>query len=327
MHVPGLIDLQVNGYSGVDFSSGQLEEADILGACRELLASGTTAFLPTMITNAHETYARNLPLLANVLKRDEFQGRLLGLHLEGPFISAEDGPRGAHTADFAREPDTDYLDSLLEMANGHVRLITIAAELPGAEELARHAVQEGIAVSLGHQMALDEDLDRLQKAGAKAITHLGNALPSLLPAKDNPIWAGLANDNLFATVITDSHHVPASVIKCFVRTKGASRFIVVSDAAPLAGMPPGRYRTLGNDVILEENGRIFNPHTGFLVASSYTMIQCMNYLASLGLLTPDELVAVGYYNPLKLIGIEADEVAVDSGLEFDEERQVFTVGG
>ncbi|MCD6288091.1 MAG: N-acetylglucosamine-6-phosphate deacetylase [Candidatus Hydrogenedentes bacterium] len=325
MDIPGLVDLQVNGYGGVDFSGEGLRSDDFADACRRLLNSGTSAFLPTVITSADEVYRQNLPILADAIERPEFRGRLLGVHIEGPFISPCDGARGAHTAAWVRPPDTDYLDTLIEWSRGTIKLITIAAELDGAAELARHAVSRGITVSLGHQMAGYEAVDELARAGATALTHLGNGAPATTPRHDNPIWAGLANDGLTAMLITDGHHLPAHLIKTFARVKGASRLIVTSDAAPLAGLPPGRYRTLGNDVVLDETGKLYNPHTGFLVGSSSTMIQCMNYLASLDLLSPADLIEVGYFNPLRLIGVDPQSVRSVANLSFDANTRKFVI--
>jgi len=324
--IPGLVDLQVNGYKGVDFSSGDLTQEDFVQACQGLFEAGTTAFLPTVITSSEDVYKHNLPIIAKVLQSKQFHCSAkggLGIHLEGPFISPEEGARGAHNSDWIRKPDIDYLKQLIELADGMVKLITIAAELRGAEQLARYAAEQGIAVSLGHQMASEEDLKRLIHAGAISLTHLGNGVPAMLPRHENPIWAGLAEDRLVAMIITDGHHLPASMIKTIIRTKGPDNCIVVSDAASLAGLGPGRYETLGNKVVLENDGRLYNPATGYLAGSSATMLQCMNYLASMNLLSRDELVAVGFYNPLKFIGLGVDDVASGRDIWFDENRQVF----
>jgi len=305
----GFVDLQVNGFLGVDFSSPELTEADFVLACRALLAQGpavsaaesTAAFLPTVITSSFNTYARNLPLMADVMAREEFQERLLGFHLEGPFISRVPGAVGAHNPAYVCDPDVALLEQLLDWAGGRVRLLTLAAELPGADDLARCAVERGIAVSIGHSLFTTADLDRMADAGATALTHLGNGLPNVLPRHDNPLWAGLAHDAYTAMLITDGHHLPASVLKTAIRAKGVDKFIVVSDASPVAGLPPGRYRFLDNDAILEPSGRFHNPEKQCLVGSSATMAQCMAYLALLGELTEEELVRVGRGNPLGLI--------------------------
>src|SRR4030042_4419409 len=142
------------------------------------------------------------------------------------------------------------------VSGGRVKLLTIAAEPRGAEDLARYAVSKGIAAARGHQDAGEEDIDRLVRAGAVALTHLGNGVPAMLPRHKNPVWAGLANDDLTATIITDGNHLPASILKTIIKTKGPERCVVISDGGWLSGFGPGRYETLGQEVVLEENGRL-----------------------------------------------------------------------
>ena len=319
----GLVDLQVNGYRGINFSDISLTQDDFVQACRGVLEAGTTAFLPTVITSAPEVYEHNLPLMAAAMETDEFRGRLLGFHIEGPFISAETGARGAHPPEWTKKPDVDFFDKLIDWANGKVKLLTISAELEGADELARHATSQGIAVSLGHQMATDEDVQRLVEAGATALTHLGNGVPTMLNRHENPIWAGLANDDLVAMIIPDGHHLPVPVLKTIIRAKGVERCVVVSDASSLSGLGPGTYDFLGEKVVLEENGRLFDPNTGYFAGSSSTMAECMNYLASLDVVSVDELATMGFHNPLKLIGLGPEDVAEARNIRFDEENRLF----
>jgi N-acetylglucosamine-6-phosphate deacetylase len=306
MKIPGLIDLQVNGYKGVDFSSPELSEEDFARACRQMLDAGIRAFLPTLITSPIEVYKRNLPLIAKIIQSDEFKNRLLGVHLEGPFISPNDGVRGAHNAYWVRKPDIGLLDKLIEWSQNTIRLITIAAEVEGAEEFARHATGRGIVVSLGHQRAKSEPIKALAAAGARALTHLGNGVPAVMPRHENPVWAGLAEDGLSAMIITDGHHLPPAMIKVIIRAKTPQRCILTSDASPLAGMPPGSYEALGQKAVLEPSGRLYNPDTGYLVGSSATLLDCVNYLASLNIVTPDEITEMAFHNPLRLLNIDPD---------------------
>jgi N-acetylglucosamine-6-phosphate deacetylase len=318
--LPGLIDLQVNGYRGVDFSGDGLTEESFAQACRQLLEAGTTAFLPTLITSPAAIYERNLPLIAGVLGRDQFRGRVLGIHLEGPFISTEDGARGAHSVQWVRKPDVAYFKELIDLAQGTVRLITIAADQPGAEELSRYAGGHGIAVSLGHHMADEQDLEKLVAVGAKALTHLGNGVPALLSRHQNPIWAGLANDDLTATIIADGHHLPPAMLKTIIRTKGPGRCIVISDASPLAGLPPGEYWSMGAAVRLQADGKLFNPATGYMAGSSATILACANHLAGLGLAGLNELGQMCFYNALRLIGMSPQQVRVEKRVLFDAKK-------
>lgn len=318
-----LVDLQVNGYHGVDFSDGQLTRDGFNEACERLLDAGTGAFLATLITASPAVYEHNLPLIAEVVASGRFAGQLLGVHLEGPFLNPAEGAHGSHNPRWIVPPDTHLLDHLLDLADGCVRLLTIAADVPGADDLTRHARRRGLAVSLGHHLATPEDLARLCAAGAAALTHLGNGMPAMVDRHANPLFAGLDADGLSAMIITDGHHLPPPLIKTIVRTKGPARCIVVSDASPIAGLPPGRYRTLGNDVILEVGGRLYNPKTGYLVGSSATILDCMNHLASLNLLATDELIATAWTRPLGLIGVDPADVRPRRAVTYDEDNRRF----
>jgi N-acetylglucosamine-6-phosphate deacetylase len=322
MELPGFVDLQVNGYKGIDFSSARLTEEQFAKACRQLLAHGTAAFLPTIITSPDNVYEKNLKIMADVISSSEFNNKLLGIHAEGPFISSEPGAIGAHNPDLVKNPSIQYLEKINKWANGKLKVLTIAAELPNALELIDAATQMGITVFLGHQVADEKQLRQAAQAGAKALTHLGNGMPNLVDRHNNSLLYGLAVDELAAIIITDGHHLPPHVIKTIIRVKGLDKIVVISDASPLAGMPPGRYETLGNPVVLEESGLLYNPETGYMVGSSVTMLECMNYLAKTEFLKEDDLVKVGFYNPCQLIN-DANLVHAVSLITYNSNEKVF----
>ena len=308
MKVPGFVDLQVNGYMGIDFSSSELTEESCYFAFKKILETGTIIFMPTVITSSMEVYRKNLGVMARVIERDDVRTHVPGIHLEGPFLSEVDGARGAHDADWIRKPDIASFEDFYEWSGRNIKLLTIAAELEGAAELCKYVTQLGITVSLGHQMAAEADLERLVKAGARSLTHLGNGLPMYIHRHDNPIWAGLANDQLTAMIISDGHHINPSVLKTIIRNKGISKTYITSDASPIAGMPPGKYHTLGNNALLENSGRLFNPDSGYLVGSSSMLIDCVNYLISLDFLSNSEIFQMSFHNPLRLIDMDPDEI-------------------
>ncbi len=305
--IPEYFDLQVNGYKGIDFSADNLTQERALFACRQLLKDGTTGFLPTMITSRPEVFKQNLGILARLIQTDPLGRHIPGIHVEGPFLSPFDGARGAHNRDWIRKPDRGFLDKLMDWSHGMIRMLTMAAELPGAPELCRHATDLGITVSLGHQMAGDDDLTRMADAGATVLTHLGNGIPSEIDRHHNPLWAALANDRLRATVIADGHHLPRAVLKVIIRVKGVARISLVSDASPVAGLPPGEYHTLGNRAILREDGRLYNPEIGYLVGSSSNIAQCSEYVRKEKLLDEKDLTQAVFNNPLELIGMAPEE--------------------
>jgi N-acetylglucosamine-6-phosphate deacetylase len=306
---PGFVDLQVNGFLGVDFSRPELTAEEVRGVARELRLRGTVAFCPTVITSDEAVYASNLPVLADAAEDPELAPMIPGIHLEGPFISPVDGARGAHPAAHVRPPDIAFFDRLLDRARGHVRLVTLAPEMPGAEALIRRAVKAGCRVALGHHLASAREIERACAAGATLVTHFGNGLPNSLPRHPNPLWDQLAEERLDISIIPDGHHLPPSVIRVVVRLRGADRVLAVSDSAPIAGFPPGRYNTLGQEVVLEETGHLWNPVENHLVGSSLCMLDCMNVLASLGILGGEDLWKVGLHNPLRLLGRSLEDLA------------------
>ena len=309
LHIPGFIDLQVNGFLGVDFNSDALTEEAFLQAGHALIARGTAAFLPTLITGPEARLHRNLALIVRALKKDATLARhVLGFHLEGPFISQAPGAVGAHDPAAVHAPDTAFFERLYAWSEGRLRLLTLAAERPGAADLARHACARGVAVSCGHQLAGVADLARLVEAGATALTHLGNGMPNLVHRHDNPLLAGLAEERLKILFIPDGHHLPAHVLKIFTRAAGPDRLIATTDASSAAGLPPGTYDVLGNRAVLEPSGLLHNPDKQCLVGSSATLLACMNVLHSLGLFTLDELLRIGFNNPLALIGADPQNI-------------------
>ena len=301
MRNSGFVDLQINGNFGVDFSDPELTEEKFMTAADHIFASGTEVFLPTLVTSPKEVYLRNLAVIRKACESRGLLKQVPGVHLEGPFISKLPGAVGAHKPECVLAPDCAFFDEIMDRSNGYVKLLTVAAEIPGVEVLIRHASSCGVAVSCGHQLAGPEDLTAAAKAGAKLLTHLGNGCPNLIHRHKNMIWAGMACDDLTAMIITDGHHLPAELIKCMIRSKG--RIIVTSDAAPIAGFPPGRYNMWGNDAVLEPNGLYHNPEKGCMVGSSASMCDCVNYLRTLNLLSEAEIELVSRTNPLKMIGM------------------------
>eukprot|EP00051_Salpingoeca_urceolata_P011093 m.136932 g.136932 ORF g.136932 m.136932 type:complete len:358 (-) comp16984_c0_seq5:15-1088(-) len=309
--IPGFVDLQVNGYRGVDFSSQSLTEASFATACHGLFAAGTFAFLPTVITSSMATYRHVLPLIARAMRRPEFQGRVLGIHLEGPFISKERGAVGCHNPEHAQLPSIEMLETLCSLAENNIKVLTMAAELDGAEKVIAKASSSGIVVALGHQLAGADMIAKAEAAGAVLLTHLGNGIPNMLHRHHNPLMAGIAS-NLGASIITDGYHLPPSTIKVILRAKKGQPVIVVSDAAPVAGLAPGKHECFGKTVIVEHGdrgGRVLDAGGENLAGSGATMLQCINYLTSLGVVSPDDVLQLAYSTPLALLGLNSSDLA------------------
>jgi len=313
----GFVDLQVNGYLGIDFSSPSLERDDVHRITQTLAEAGTVAYCATIITSELEIYRRNLPLLAQVMEAPEMKGRLLGIHLEGPYLSPADGARGAHQAWKMRRPERDEFDRFQEWARGRIAILTVAPELDGAIDLISHVRNRyQTQVALGHTLASREILRAAADAGARLSTHLGNGCPNSVHRHDNVLFHQLALDSLKAGLITDGNHLPEDFLRIAFRCKGAERIFVVSDSAPIAGLPPGIYETLGNQVRLTASGRIESLHAPHLVGSGCNMAQCMRHLHSLGFLSEKELWQVGLENPLDILQVSLESLSPTTQAEF-----------
>ncbi len=271
---PGLVDLQVNGYKGVDFNAPDLTPEKIQKVSSELLSLGVITYFPTLITGPSDRVSTSLKTLAS--------SEIGGIHLEGPFISAEDGPRGAHPKKHCRLPDGDLVKKWQEEARGGIKIMTLAPELPGSLELIKICLDLGMVVALGHTAASGEDIRRAVDAGASLSTHLGNGAHAILPRHPNYIWEQLAEDGLFASMIADGFHLSPSVLKVFARTKG-EKGILVSDSMVYAGMTPGNYDSpAAGRVCLTEEGKLhIQGNPGLLAGSASTLPRGVQHMAEL----------------------------------------------
>ena len=301
----GWIDLQINGYGGVDFNSPGLTVEKVIAVTERLERDGTVGYLPTFVTGNPETLLANLRVIADARRKDARCGNnILGVHLEGPFISSEPGAVGTHPLEWVAAPSLELFDRFQDVGGGLVRLITVAAEIPGMPEFVKAVSASGVAVSLGHQMAAKPDeVEPCIAAGAKAFTHLGNGIPNLIPRHDNVVFTALADDRTSVMFIPDGHHLPDTVLKVFARAVPLKRLVAVSDAQYPAGMPPGDYLVCGANARLEEDGLLWNPARKCLVGATAPMGAMMNLLQDRIGLTPDECRMVGRENPLALIGM------------------------
>ncbi len=295
-----LFDLQLNGYRNVSFTDSELTQESCRTAFSQYLEEGADGFLATVITAPDDVIHHSLSVLAEIREEPAFSNRVPGFHLEGPFLSPEPGARGAHNPDWMKAPCLESFKRYQESAAGMIKLVTIAADVDGAAEFCRTVTDTGVSVSLGHHLAGYDDLSRLADAGAKTLTHLGNGTPHTAHKFDNPFVNGLFHPGLRPMIIPDGHHVPPHVIAGIIRLRGADDLIFVSDASPLAGMPPGEYFCLNNACVIEEDGRLHNPEKGYLVGSSYSMRRCAEFLESLGVEDSD-IELMGYGNALGVI--------------------------
>ncbi len=258
----GLFDLQVNGFAGVDFQQDHVSPAALEHALRGLRAHRTSRILYTLITDRIDALCRRLEHVENLRRRSPLaRDTIAGYHLEGPWLLPEPGYHGAHDPALMRAPTVADADRLLAASGGHLRLVTLAPELPGAPEVIAHLVSRGVRVAIGHSNASEPDLDRAISAGLSLCTHLGNAVPARLPRHDNILKRLLARDELTAVFIPDGLHLPPSVLRNFVRAKPRDKVLFTTDCMAAAGAPPGRHTLrhvvteVGPDGVVREPGK------------------------------------------------------------------------
>jgi len=315
MIAPGLTDLQVNGYAGLDLNSDPLLPETVRAISVRLWSEGVTTFFPTIITNSGENIRRFVGVIRDAASRfAEVAEAVGGIHLEGPFISPEDGARGAHPAEHVRPPDWDLFCRWQEACDGMIRIITLSPEWPEAAAFIRRAAESGVRVAIGHTSATPEQIREAIDAGATLSTHLGNGSHQMLPRHRNYLWEQLAADELYASVISDGFHLPDAVMKVFLRMK-PGRILLVSDATALTGMPPGDYHThIGGEVTLTSEGKLHvkgNPD--MLAGSGKSLLHCVETLASKGLATLAEALDMAGRIPHRLAGLPGDSLPVRGG--------------
>lgn len=266
IELPGLFDLQVNGFAGIDFNAPDLTADRVDEALERMRDTGVTRCLPTLITSSFEQFAAS----ARILGRSSSPA-IAGIHMEGPYLSAEDGARGAHRREHVAPARVDDFNRRQDAARGRIVLVTLAPEVAGATALIEHLLASGVRVAIGHTAATPQQIGDAVAAGATLATHLGNGCAQMLPRHPNVIWELLAADGVFASLIVDGHHLPPATVKAMTRAKGPSRTILVTDAIAAAGCGPGRY-TIG-DVTCElgADGRVSLPGTAYLAGSGLTL--------------------------------------------------------
>ncbi|MBX7167621.1 MAG: amidohydrolase family protein [Pirellulales bacterium] len=254
---PGFVDLQVNGLLGHEFSSPELTVDQVAAIGQAIYAHGVTRFLPTLTTQSFDVLAHGMRTVARACEeRPEIARQMVGIHLEGPYISQEDGPRGAHPLAHCRPPCWDEFARLQTAAMGRIRLLTLSPEYEGAIPLIRRCVDSGVTVAIGHTAATGAQIRAAVDAGARLSTHLGNGAHRALRRHPNYLWDQLAEDRLTASLIVDGHHLPPEVVRVFVRAKGPERIVLVSDLSGLAGLPPGRYTSMDGELEILADGRL-----------------------------------------------------------------------
>lgn len=301
---PAFFDLQINGGDGLSFNSPRLTTAQVGHVVLTCRRHGIGELFPTLVTASYAALAHGLATIRQAREQEPALAQAIpGIHLEGPYISAEDGPRGAHPKQHVRPPDWDEFQKLQEAAGGLIRLVTLAPEIEGALHLITRLSRQGILVALGHTGATSAVIREAIAAGAKLSTHLGNGSHALLPRHDNYFLEQLASDALWSSIICDGHHLPPGLVKCLVRVKGLRRIILTCDASSLAGLPPGRYREWDHELEVLPEGKIVVPGTPFLAGSWAFTDWCVAKLIQFAGVSLAEAIDLAGARPRELLGL------------------------
>lgn len=306
---PGLIDVQLNGIGGFNLNSADVTVEDVKQIVKLMHQGGVTRFCPTVVTGPKEKMLHCIRMIAEACETDPLVNyAVIGIHVEGPFISDEDGPRGAHNKNWVRDPSEDELKGWLSVAGGKICKVTLAPEKPGALDFIRLLREKGIVAAIGHCNATEEQILSAVEAGASMSTHLGNGAHPYIKRHPNYIWAQLADDRLWAGFIPDGHHLPASTLKVMIRAKGP-KAILISDANHLAGLPPGRYTTHHAEVILEPDGFLHLADTPDILAGAATPLhRGIQFAARSGICSLEEAIQMATLHPAQLFGLDQNGV-------------------
>ena len=316
---PGLVDLQVNGYGGLDLNTGDVTPALVRDLCLLMAEVGVTTFLPTLITASEAAIVSALQALAAARAEFPIVGHMVpGVHVEGPSISPVDGPRGAHPLEHVRAPSLAEFDRWQAASGNLVTMVTLSPEYPEAPAYIAALAARGVHVAIGHTAATPQEVHAAAEAGAVLSTHLGNGAAASLPRHPNFIWAQLADDRLTASFIADGHHLPADTLKAMLRAKSLDRAVLVSDAVKLAGMPPGLYeQVIGGKVEVTAEGRVGIAGTPYLAGDGLPL--CANIAIAI------ELAGLSLADALRLATSNAGRFAAGRGrLEIGQRADLVT---
>jgi N-acetylglucosamine-6-phosphate deacetylase len=297
---PGFIDLQVNGFAGVDYNSPQASIEDIGASIRALFATGVTRFFPTVITGPPESMLGALRNLTHARETLPEGAAIEAIHVEGPHISPQDGPRGAHPARWVRPPDLEEYRRWQDAASGNVRLITLSPEWPDASRYIEYVTRDGVVASIGHTQATPEQIQDAVRAGATLSTHLGNALHPARPREPHCLWEQLAEDRLAASFIVDGLHLTGAFLRVALRGKGIEPSVLITDAVAPAMCAPGDYRLGEVEVELKPDDRVVLRGGTRLAGSSLRMDRAIGNVMRQAGLSLTEAVSMATSNPARV---------------------------
>jgi len=304
---PALVDLQINGYGGVDFQRDGLAAEDLLRAARRLRADGCARFLLTLITDDWPRLTARLRNLRELRAQSaELQAAIAGWHIEGPFLSEKPGFHGAHDPALMRDPTPAHLRELRDLTGTDPLLLTLAPERTGAVEAIALAVSLGIKISLGHTDAPVEILHTAVQAGATGFTHLGNGIPQQLDRHDNILWRVFETHGLMVSLIPDRIHLSPALFRAVNRVLKPAAVYCTTDAMAAAGAPPGRYSIGAMQLEVGEDQIVRLPGKPNFAGSALRPLQGVRRAAEMLQRPWQEVWRHFAENPARLMGLDTD---------------------
>lgn len=308
--IPGLVDVHFHGCVGEDFSDASPEGLQRMADFE--LSQGVTYICPAGMTLPEDQLTAICRNAAAHRAKNAGGAQLVGLHLEGPFLST--AKKGAQNGDFLHDPDSAMLRRLQKAAEGCVKLVTVAPEQPGAMDFIRAAVADGIAVSVGHTTADYDTAAAAFAAGADHATHLYNGMPPLHHRSPGVIGAAFDDPKVQVELICDGIHIHSSVVRATFRLFGAERVILISDSLRATGMPDGQYPFGGQEIEVHGNRATILGHPETLAGSVTSLMGCLRQAVAFGVPLADAVRAASY-NPARSIGIDRQAGSLDTGKE------------
>jgi N-acetylglucosamine-6-phosphate deacetylase len=296
----------------------ELTTEEVSSVTEGLWKEGVTSYLPTLTTNSRELLLKNIRTLAVSMAGPSTLGSIPGFHLEGPYISAADGYRGAHPAEHVRKPDRKEFLELFEASGDKILLLTLAPEVEGAMELIRTCREMGIVVSLGHQNGSAAIIKEAIDNGACLATHLGNGCAPMIHRHLNPLWPQLSDDRLIISMLCDSFHLPPEVIRVFYKVKGAENIVIASDITSYAGMPPGEYKIKSGETIVKTiDGNLkFSGQEGGLYGSASPLNKGVGHIMKVTGCSLAQAIQMTSTNPARLLHLH-DRGTLEPGKRAD----------
>ena len=308
--IPGLVDVHFHGAVGEDFSDAT---ADGLQAIADFeLSQGVTYICPAGMTLPEDQLEQICKNTAAHRRKDTTGAEVVGVHLEGPFLSF--AKKGAQNAEYLHEPDSDMLARLQAAAEGSVRLVTVAPEEPGGIEFVRKATEMGITVSVGHTIADYDTAKAAFEAGACHATHLYNGMPPLHHRAPSVIGAAFDTPGVKAELICDGIHIHGAMVRFTFQLFGKERMVLISDSLRATGMPDGQYPFGGQEIEVHGNRATIVGHPETLAGSVTSLMGCLRQAVAFGIPLEDAVRACTY-NPAQTIKIDDRAGTLDIGKE------------